>query len=142
MKFASPVLFVVDVPAVIEFYQIAFGAERTFYDQDLQFAELQFSQGKIGISSHKAGRYMMPGSYPAADDSNPQSVELAFFVDDVGTAYRRAVDAGAESLAEPRQMDWGQEVAYVRSLEGTVKATDASFAICYLQSGASTSHTC
>ena len=120
MKLASPVLFVADVPAVIEFYQSAFGAKQTFYDQDLQFAELQFGQGKIGISSHKAGRFMMPESYSAADDSNPQSVELAFFVDDVGAAYRRAIDAGAESLGKPRLMEWGQEVAYVRSLEGTV----------------------
>ena len=120
MKLASPVLFVADVPTVVEFYEKAFGARRSFYDQELQFAELQFSDGKVGISSHKAGKYMMPDSYPLADDANPKSVELAFFVDDVGDAYRRAIDAGAESLAEPRLMDWGQEVAYVRSLEGTV----------------------
>jgi catechol 2,3-dioxygenase-like lactoylglutathione lyase family enzyme len=40
MKFGSTVLFVDDVPAVLEFYRRALGFETRFYDAEYQFGEL------------------------------------------------------------------------------------------------------
>lgn len=47
-------------------------------------------------------------------------MEIAFFTGDVAAAFAQAVGAGAKPMAEPKVMPWGQTVAYVRSIEGTV----------------------
>ena len=50
----------------------------------------------------------------------PSGVEVAFYTDDVLAAFARAVGAGAVVIAAPKVMPWGQTVAYVRSIEGTL----------------------
>ena len=35
-------------------------------------------------------------------------------------AFKRAIEAGAAAIAEPKVMPWGQTVAYVRAREGTL----------------------
>ncbi len=40
--------------------------------------------------------------------------------DDVPSAVRRALDAGAAAVRDPERKPWGQEVAYVRSPEGVL----------------------
>jgi lactoylglutathione lyase len=47
-------------------------------------------------------------------------VEVAFYTDDVAAAFDRAVAAGAEPLAAPKVLPWGQTVAYARGPEGTI----------------------
>ena len=49
-------------------------------------------------------------------------MELAFSTRDVEGAYGRAVEAGAAVLAAPAVMPWGQTIAYLRSVEGTIIA--------------------
>jgi uncharacterized glyoxalase superfamily protein PhnB len=38
----------------------------------------------------------------------------------VETAYRRAVEAGAEAVSEPEEKPWGQQTAYVRDPDGAL----------------------
>ncbi len=42
------------------------------------------------------------------------AMEIAFVTDDVSAAYQKAIQAGAEPIAEPTQKPWGQSVCYVR----------------------------
>jgi hypothetical protein len=44
----------------------------------------------------------------------------AFYTADVPAAFAQAVRAGAIVIAEPTVMPWGQTVAYVGSVEGTL----------------------
>lgn len=120
MKFGSTVLFVDNVETVMEFYQSAFGFERKFYDPAFGFGELTIGGGSIGIASHGAGEQMMPGRFQTPASGNPDGVEIALYTSDVDEAFKRAVKAGAAPLAEPKLMEWGQTVAYVKSIEGTV----------------------
>ena len=120
MKFGSTVLFVDDVPAVLEFYNKAFGFETRFYDNEYQFGELDAGGVPLAIASHHSGELMMPDNFPKAGNGRPEGVEIAFYTAEVATAYAKAVNAGAAPLAEPRVMPWGQTVAYVKSIEGTV----------------------
>lgn len=120
MKFGSTVLFVDDVPAVLEFYRRAFGFETLFYDEDYQFGELDAAGAVLGFGSHGCGERMMPGGYRRPEGGQPAGVEVAFFTPDVEAVYARAIAAGAAPVAEPRVMPWGQTVAYVRSIEGTI----------------------
>ena len=120
MNYGSTVLFVKDVSKVLTFYERAFGFELKFYDKDFDFGMLDAGGVELGIASDKAGERMMPGGYQASKSGHPEGVEIAFYTEEVSAAYQRAVDAGAASLAAPKKMEWGQAVAYVRSIEGTI----------------------
>jgi uncharacterized glyoxalase superfamily protein PhnB len=61
---------------------------------------------------------MMPG-YTRPSTGKPSGVEIAFETADVLGVYRSAIQAGAQVVAGPKLMPWGQTVAYVRSVEGT-----------------------
>lgn len=120
MNYGSTVLFVDDVPAVLDFYRRAFGFETRFYDDSYQFGELDAGGAVLGFASHACGEKMMPGGYTPPADGKPAGVEIAFFTPDVTAAYDKAINAGAVAVAEPKAMPWGQTVAYVRSVEGTI----------------------
>lgn len=119
VTFGAAVLYVDDVPAVLDFYRRAFGLEPRFYDAAAGFAELG-PDGHVAVASHAAGALMMPGVYRRPERGGPDGVEVAFLTDDVPAAFDRAVAAGAATLAPPRVMPWGQTVAYVASVEGTI----------------------
>lgn len=116
---ASTVLYVNDVAQIVEFYRQALGLEPHFYDEAIGFAELG-DEGLIAVASHGAGEFMMPDAYPKPTDGRLAGAELAFYTADVQGAHDRAVAAGARSLASPREMDWGQTVAYVEDPAGTI----------------------
>lgn len=123
MLLASAVLYVDDgtVPAVLDFYTRAFGLARRFYDPDYQYGELATEGAILAVAAHAAGVRLMPDGYRAPTTSTRVAhVEIAFTVDDVRGAFERAVAAGAAVLAAPYELPWGQEVAYVRSPEGTL----------------------
>lgn len=119
LKFGSVVIYVDDVAAVLDFYQRAFGVEARFYDETTGFAELG-PDGSIALASHGAGEFMMPGAYPRPSSDRRSGVEIAFWAEDVPAAFERAVGTGAVAVTPPREMPWGQTVAYVESLEGTI----------------------
>src|SRR5262249_15605182 len=122
-RFGATVIYVDDdVPGVLDFYGRAFGLETRFYDRNYEFGELEMDGPSIAFATHRTGELLMPGAYQRPDKGQASSVEIAFFTSDVAAAFKRAVDAGAVGLAEPKLMPWGQTVAYVRSVEGTMIA--------------------
>jgi uncharacterized glyoxalase superfamily protein PhnB len=104
---------------VLDFYGRAFGLQARFYDETVGFAEVG-PDGSIALASHGAGEFMMPGAYPRPTSDRRSGVEIAFWTDDVPAAFERAVGAGAIAVTSPRAMPWGQTVAYVESVEGTI----------------------
>ena len=120
LKFGGTSIFVDDVPATLDFYRRAFGLETRFYDPDYEFGELETGGPPVAFGSHRLGERLMPGAYVRPGSGQSSGVEVAFFTSDVSGAFARAVAAGAAPLAQPKVMPWGQTVAYVRSLEGTI----------------------
>ena len=118
LKFGAAVVYVDDLEMVVEFYSEAFDLHPRFYDRDAGFAEIG-PDGYLAIAAHRAGELMMPGAY-TRDDGPVSGVEVAFYTESVAEAYERALRAGATALTSPRLMPWGQTVAYVRSIEGTI----------------------
>ena len=76
MKFTCTVLYVDDVPAVMDFYRRVFGLETRFYDEALQFAELETGSAPLALASHQLGEMLMPGQYRRPGDGQPSSVEV------------------------------------------------------------------
>jgi predicted enzyme related to lactoylglutathione lyase len=120
LKYRGTSIFVDDVQAVLDFYRRAFGLETRFYDPDYEFGELETGGPVVAFGSHRLGARLMPGAYVRPESGQPAGVEVAFTTSDVSAAFARAVAAGAAPLAQPTVMPWGQTVAYVRSIEGTI----------------------
>ena len=120
MKYGSTVLFVEDVSKVMDFYESAFGFKKKFYDPDFGFGDMDAGGVSLAFGNHECGERMMPGAYQRSSSGNPEGIEIAFNLVDVASAFERAVAAGAEPVAAPKEMPWGQTVAYVRSIEGTI----------------------
>ena len=130
MELAGTVIYVDDVPSVLEFYSRAFGIEARFVDLDVQlpdrrpseryhYADLATKGGPLQLASHALGALLLPG-YERPVDGRPAGVEIAFYTNDVQGAFDRAVAAGAAVVAPPKAAPWGQTLSYVRSVEGTI----------------------
>lgn len=124
VKLGYVIIYVDDVVQTLDFYQAAFGFEvRMRFEQDgvVDYGELETGGSILGFGSHDLGASHFEGGYePVSPEGKPFGQELAFVTDDVEAAFERAVAAGAVALAEPIQKPWGQQVAYVRSAEGTL----------------------
>jgi len=120
MHTVTPSLVVRDCAKAIDFYKRALGAQEVARmpapdGKSIWHAELRVGDSIIFMNDE------MPGmTNPAPSASNPVPVTLWLYVPDCDAAYRRAVDAGAKSKAEPADMFWGDRCAGVADPFGYV----------------------
>jgi uncharacterized glyoxalase superfamily protein PhnB len=100
----TPRIVVTDPGAVVEFLRAVFDATGEVDPE--RPAELRIGDSLVMISSTQARE-----SFPAF---------LYVYVDDVETRYRRAVDAGAETMEEPVDTPYGDRRAMVRDPSGNI----------------------
>jgi len=124
MKFGCTLIYVEDVIKTIEFYQNAFGFERSFVYEDngvALYAELKTGETAIGFSSFILGEMNFKGNYQKiSNNGSPVGLELVFFDNNVESATNKAVDFGARLIESPHKKPWGQTVSFIRSIEGTL----------------------
>jgi PhnB protein len=101
----TPHLIVRNAGKALDFYKKAFGAEEIF--------KMPTPEGKIGHAELKIGDsiLMMCDEWPGMA-SSPQtvggtSVTLHLYVQDVDTAYKKAIAAGCTSTMPVQDMFWG-----------------------------------
>ncbi|MBI5118969.1 VOC family protein [Candidatus Poribacteria bacterium] len=109
----TPFLVVKDVGRAIEFYKRAFGAEEIMRmnapdGQSVMHAELKMADS----------RFFLGCECPEGMSHSPQSlggtaVSLYLYVEDVDTAFDRAVKAGAEVRMPITDMFWGDRYGKV-----------------------------
>ncbi|WP_413990116.1 VOC family protein [Labrys okinawensis] len=119
MKLGYVIHYVPDVGATCAFYKAAFGLETRFI-ADGEFAELVTGETALGFADEKFVETMLGPIQRNRPDTPPAGVEIAFVVDDVEIAYRKAVLHGAASVTRPVRKPWGQVVAYVRDNNGAL----------------------
>jgi catechol 2,3-dioxygenase-like lactoylglutathione lyase family enzyme len=122
MQFGYTLLYVPDVRKSVEFYEIAFGLFRRFVAENAQYAEMETGGTALGFVHVDLAHANLPsdGFRENRLDGPPAGIEIGFVTPDVPEAFRRAVDAGARAVAEPKTKPWGQVVAYVRDLDGVL----------------------
>ena len=107
----TPYLAVDDASAAIDFYARAFGAKERYRmpgpDGTVSHAELELGDSVIMLSDPLGG-----------DDHSPKevgatTVGLFMYTSDVDAAYKQAIEAGATSAQEPKDMFWGDRFARV-----------------------------
>jgi catechol 2,3-dioxygenase-like lactoylglutathione lyase family enzyme len=116
MAFAYTILYVDDVARSLAFYGAAFGLPQRFLHEGGDYGELDTGGTTLAFSSRRLLREM--GHHPQRPDARAPCFEIALTTDDVPAAMQRAIEAGAVPMQEPRQMPWGQTVAYVADPEG------------------------
>jgi PhnB protein len=108
----TPYLIAVDGPALLEFAKQAFGAEETF--RAVGTAGGLHGEVRIGDSM-----LMMGGGIPGREfRSTANTHALHLYVPDCDAAYERALQAGASSIDEPRDQEYGERSASVKDPAG------------------------
>ncbi len=121
MRFGYAIAYVQEVERSVTFYERAFGLKRRFVDESGQYAEMETGQTTLAFASNELGQSNLPGGFRENDPAEPPAgVEIALVAEDVGTAFRSALEAGATKVAEPKTKPWGQTVAYVRVPDGVL----------------------
>ena len=120
MNFGYTIISVDDVAATLEFYDKAFGLATRFLHES-GYGELETGATVLAFASHEVAEQNLPEGYARISaEGNPFGVEIGLTTTDVPAAYEQAVAAGAQPISEPKTKPWGQVVAYVRSIEGTL----------------------
>jgi lactoylglutathione lyase len=121
MNFGYTIIYVDDVPSVLKFYEQAFGLATRFLHESNGYGELETGSTTLSFAAHEVAEQNLPGGYAKVSrDDKPFGIEVGFTTADVPAAYHQALAAGAISVSEPKTKPWGQVVAYVRSIEGTL----------------------
>ena len=97
-------MVVADVAAQVEFLRVVFDASGEVHPD--RPAEIRIGDSLVMVTS--------------AGEREPFSAFLYVYVDDAGSTYRRALDAGAVSLEEPLDTPYGDRRAMVRDPFGNV----------------------
>lgn len=106
-----------------EFYQKAFGAEPAGHHPPDDKGRTMHVHLYVNGSSLMLGDPYPEHGYP---HQAAQGYSLALMVSDTDAAYRRAVDAGCDSVMAPADMFWGDRYAQVRDPFGVTWAFNQS----------------
>ena len=117
MSWLTPMITVRDVRKSLDFYAEAFGFEKTLEipgeDGNPMHAEMRYR-----------GQSMMFGpEWPDSSSKAPANAagtttDLYLYTDDVEAAFKRATQAGAKVLMEPKDQFWGDRAFLVQCPEG------------------------
>jgi len=108
----TPYLVAQDGPALLEFTKQAFGAEETF--RTVGGAGGLHAEARIGDSM-----LMLGGGIPGREFlATPNTHALHIYVEDADLVYRKALAAGASSIDEPRDQEYGERSASVKDPAG------------------------
>ncbi len=118
MKFAYTIIYVDDVPSTIAFYESAFGLTRKFVHESNLYAELETGDTVLAFAGNEEAEMNGLAILPNDPANPPSGWEICFVTDDVGSAFKQAVEAGCTAVSNPNEKPWGQTVSYVRDLNG------------------------
>ena len=120
MNFGYTIIYVPDVETTMTFYKNAFNLEEHFLHESKQYGELNTGNTKIAFASNSLAQ-SNGVSFIENDTKNiAPGIEIAFITPDVKQAYQHAIMRGATIVKEPSMKPWGQEVAYLRDINGII----------------------
>ncbi len=121
IQYAYTILYVSDVPKTIEFYEKAFGFERKFLTPENDYGEILSGSTTIAFANIELGNSNFKNGFTQSTLSEkPFGIELAFTTEQVNEVMENAIKNGAELLSEQVTKPWGQQVGYLRDLNGFI----------------------
>ena len=116
MQFGYTILYVDDVASTLDFYGKAFALPTRFLHDSGSYGELETGATALAFVARAMLREM--GKTPQAPVLAQPTGEIALVTPDVPAAVERAVAEGAQLVQAPKDMPWGQTIAYVGDLNG------------------------
>ena len=117
-------------PETLDFYVQALGLEVGFLHESNDYGELLTGNTKLAFSSKSLMTQL--GKSPGTPNPKHPVFEIAFEVEDVEGAFKKAQAAGATVVQEVREEPWGQTTSYFSDPNGylfeicsAVEITDA-----------------
>jgi len=120
MKFGYVIIYVSDVEGTINFYGKAFDLKQHFLHESKQYGELSTGDTKLAFASELLAESNGLKFIKNDPKSFTAGFEIALTSNDVKSSYNHALANGAVNVKEPMVKPWGQEVAYVRNLNGII----------------------
>jgi len=118
MRLGYVIVYVADVPATLAFYEHAFGLTRRFLHESNTYGEMATGGTALAFAAEALIEQNGIAARPNRQNDQPAGAEIGLVTDDVATAYRNAVSAGAIAYKEPAVKPWGQTIGYVRDNNG------------------------
>ena len=121
IKFAYTILYVEDVSTTINFYERAFGFRTKFITPEKDYGEAITGETTLAFASLELGKSNFKHGFQASrGEEKPFGIELAFTTSEVQKTMDRAMDEGASLLEPIVTKPWGQEVGYLRDINGFI----------------------
>jgi len=114
--FRYSILYVADPERSLAFYERAFGLKVRMLHSSGLYGELDTGETTLAFSSFTLMQQI--GRSPRRALPEAPVSEIAFETDDVASALKRAVEAGAQIQQSLREEPWGQITAYVTDPDG------------------------
>lgn len=111
-------LMTADLDASVAFYEEALGLTCT--DRGERSAEFDTGPCTLKVERDFDEATLDAFGLSPPGDSRGDGVVVVLEVDDVDSVYERAASADAETLVEPRDVDWGRRLFLVRDPDGYV----------------------
>lgn len=118
IKYGYTILYVEDVEMTLAFYIKAFGFTQKFITPEKDYGELETGGTTLAFASYSIAKYNDISIEKRDSKTLPSPFEITFVADDIESAWKQAVEAGAEIIKEPTQKPWGQTVGYLRDING------------------------
>ena len=119
IQFGYTIFYVKNVQKAISFYVKAFGFEQKFITPDNSYGELNTGNTTLSFAEHSLAQSNLPDGYEASDvQKKAFGVEIGIVTSNVADTLKSALESGALLAAATKTKPWGQEVAYVRDLDG------------------------
>lgn len=121
IQFAYTILYVNDVKETLDFYKNAFGFEQKFITPENDYGELITGTTTIAFANFELGKSNFKKGFTESNlNEKPFGIELAFTTTEVEKVMEKALKNGAILLEEMVTKPWGQQVGYVRDLNGFI----------------------
>jgi predicted enzyme related to lactoylglutathione lyase len=115
-RLVAVVLTVSDLDRAVKLYGAGFGLD--LHVDDHQGDDV-WTSGRHAATSWTEGAFVHLALYASKDGDVTSRVQIAFRVDDLDAAHRRAVAAGVHVVHEPKPQPWGRSARY-RDFDGNV----------------------
>lgn len=121
MKYRYTIVYVSSVVETLEFYRDAFDFEIKFIHESEKYGELDTGATVLAFADHELGDLNLNGNYLKGDLNNkPLGIELAFTTENIEADFAKATAHGAIAIKTPELKPWGQTVAHVRAIDGSI----------------------
>lgn len=121
IKYSYTILYVKDLPATVDFYKLAFGFKLKFQSPENDYAELETGPTVLAFADLALGKSNFRNGFKESSLAEvPFGIELAFTTSEVEKVMNNAIKHGAELLEKTVSKPWGQQVAYLRDINGFI----------------------